>query len=396
MLLGSAGGGSFDLRLPAGWRPAVEWNTGDYAPGGAVEGAPLSVEAGGVRAHVELQPGEFRHVTATGTLSGYGTPLRVRATSDGQQVTGTVSNDLGVALHQVTVMVHNATVVIGTVPPRSERPFAVGSVLHAGMHAGLGSPPMMSAETEYWPRTGGNSYYGYSSAYGGPGKPTARPCQGFCPPGVAGAPAPSPDHADAINAPMWTAYSMSRPVPLRRAGAVNVVGWTRELASPLTLDGAGPVTRGRTALVARGAVEPDPAAPFDSVGARFEEVRGASMRQLDPDVDPVEALVVGPIHRMVVPPGMPAETIVIEPPHVYKRLAVSSAGGWKVTPETAGAIRYRLAPEDVVDGTVYFQVRRQDWETDSEHTDPYRGWRLRAAEAGEELTPAVPAAEAGG
>jgi hypothetical protein len=399
-LLGSAAGGTFDLRRPAGWRPAgpdAAMGMIVRGPGGPLPTASLSVEGGATRARAELASSEFRQITATGPLPGYGEPLRVQATSNGQAVTGTVTNESEVDLHQVTVMVHNATTVIGTVPARSARPFTMFGALHSASR-GMGGSIMTAPEAAFWPRTGSESpnVYTYGGAVAMPG--SMGPCRGGCLPNVPAAPLspPFPEHADAVNGPLWTEHLATRPLPLRRSGAVSVVGWTRELPSPLTLEGEGPLTHGRTGLVAQASINPDPAAPFDSVGVRLEQVRGTKMNDLDPEVDPVETLVLGPVYRLIVPPGVPPESIVVEPPLGYQRLAISAAGGWKVTPEVIGPLRYRLAPDDVVDGVVYLQVRLPDQLAVGDRTDPYLGWRIRAEVAGEELTTAVPAAQAGG
>jgi hypothetical protein len=385
-LVGSSGGGHVEVAMPGEWRPAFAF-TNMGGPGGAPAGAALTVEGGTTASRLELAPGEFREVTATGPLPGYGTPLRVQATGHGDQVTGTVTNGLDVALHQVTVMVHNSTVVVGTVAAHSQQPFtltgALGSMSTSGPGGGSQAP-----EVELWPST--NGYGGGPSAVYSSSSPAS--CLGWCAPAVSAPPRVS-GGGDAVNPPAWTTYTTTRSLPLRRPGVVNVVGWTNELPSPLTQTGGMPITHGRTALVARSSIDVAPDASFDPAALRFEQVRGTSMKDLDTAVDPVEPFVIGHVYRLVLPPGTDPASVVVEPPQQYHRLAIGTARGWKVTPEQGMPIRYRLAPEDVIDGVVYLQIRLPEFLTTGDHNDPYLGWRFVAAAPGDAVAPARLASE---
>jgi hypothetical protein len=276
-------------------------------------------------------------------------------------------------------MAHNTTTVIPTVGPHSQTPFTLTDAQAGGGRSNR------QPETNYWPA--GNqpgSGYGYSGpcvGCGGPLPPGARP--------PVTPPIPPAGTDTALNAPMWTAFVNDRPQTLRSPGTVNVVGWTRELPSPVTVNGTPP-RQGRTGLVARARIQPQ---PLDSVGVRFDQVRGTHMGGRDAAEDPVERFVVGPVYRVVLPAGVDPGSLVIEAPLQYHRLAVSSIGGWKVTPEQAEPIRYHLDPADVVDGAVYLSVRVSDAVAQGPTDEPYESWRFRPAEGGERTTPATLAAE---
>jgi hypothetical protein len=372
-LMGSAGGGDFELRAPDGWLPMGE-NLPNYGPRNQ-DTRPLTL---GGPTTAALGPGEFQSVGAAGPLAGYGTPLRISATSDGATITGTVTNDLGVTLHQVTVMAHNTTTVIPTVGPHSQTPFTLADAQASG---GRANP---HPETGYWPlgNQSNNGYYSYSCTNcGGPPVPGARP--------PVAPPMPPMGADNAVNGPMWSAFVNDRPESLRSSGTVNVVGWTRELPSPVTVNGQAP-RQGRTGLVARAPIRPQ---PLDSVGVRFDQVRGTHMGKRDPADDPVERFVVGPVYRVVLPAGVDPGSLVIEAPSQYHRIAVSSADGWKVTPEQGQPIHYRVDPADVVNGAVYLSVRVSDAVVQGPSDEPYESWRFRPAEVGERTTPATLAAE---
>ena len=364
-LVGSINGGHASVDMPAGWVADTDPTINDFGPAMTSAPPPLTTTASGVSAVMTLDPGEFTLVRSTGPVSGYDTALEVRATTDGSAVTGTVKNNLPVELTQATVLVHQTATVIGTIGPGEEKEFTVATPLKTGN----GSAPELSI----WPHSpadaAGNEGFGMDFAQA-------------CMPGPNGCnPMPQrPEDRDTdVNSAVWTGWSSAQQTSLRALGAVSVVGWTDDVASPLQLDGVRPIERGRTAFVAHANIE---VRVLDTIGARIEEVRDTDLRkELTTERD---LQVNGKLYRIILPAtvdGRPLDptTVTIRPPSGFHQIAVPGETEWTNVPVQDDRIEYHVKKTDVVAGVLYVRTRIGDQfaiSPDVEFSAPLKGWQI--------------------
>jgi hypothetical protein len=385
-LVGSIEGGPRVVRMPAGWspRPPQDTANGGYGPSSSAAVADLTVEPGATVARMDLSGGELRLVQARGPVSGYTDALVVEAATDGRSVTGTVTNRLPVALEQVTVMTGRATTMIGRVEPGASLPFSETGPLVDNLSN------YRLSETAWWPVSPEERRYGISSmTY------SSNPQSTVVPVSTAPPPPPRPMVDSPVNTALWASFANSWPESLRSPGVVSVVGWTSELPAPFTVEGEGPVRRGRTAVVARTGMA---VSALDSVGVRMEQVREADWgaRQAGAPVAPVDDLMgPGPVYRVVLPAtvgGQPLDpaSVVVHAPIDLHRIAVSSARGWKVTREQNDPIAVRLEPGDAPGGVLFVRIRSGDdiKQRPGTNAGPYWGWRFTVG-SGDPVVPAV-------
>jgi hypothetical protein len=379
-LIGSGDGGRATVHMPAGWAAERDTTDGRFSNSGQpATNAQVTPVAGGTVAHLDSLPGQFLIVRTGGPIPGFDDALQVRAGTDGHSVTGVVVNNLDVALQEVTVLVNNTTTPIGTIDAHGRLPFSVTGPL---LDANPRQPNTDVPEVDYWPTDEhGNRVF---TSVGGPftGTTNCNPC----PPTVPTPPAPRTVPDNVVNAPFWTSLARAKRIPTRVLGEVVAVGWTRTMPSPMTVEGATPLVKGRTGFVAHGDIAAD---RLDTIGVRFEQLRDTDLRHL-PDPAPVDSFVLGSLFRMVLPTtvaGQPIDPsqLVLEAPADLHRFAIASAAGWRVSPEQSSPLTYHLTAADVIDGAIYVRVRLPDEinQAPVNRAGPYLGWKLRGATPGE-------------
>ena len=380
VLVGSINGGRTELDLPAGWRPDPTSSQFINMRTGAAVSTPvpaITIEGGLSRAKLNLAPGQFDLVRTSGPVTGYDDALVVEATAEGQDIKGTVTNNLDIPLAEVVVFINNQSVDVGTVDAHADRTFTLSSAVqgwnsNGGQNfMGNGSPEMGT-----WP---------IATADLGTGRlimslPVPMACDNNgCHPQIGA----GQDDDTPVNMPQWSLYAGENARRLRQPTAVTVVGWTKGLAPPLTVDEDHAVTKGRTAVVAHGAVR---AAKLDSVGLGMEMLRDSDLRKDDERKgeprQPIEDLLNGPTFRFALPTApdgraIDPATIYLRAPVDLHRIAIHGADGWTISPETPDhGIAVQLTPADVVAGSVTVRVRASDHFNQRPGTNQglYSGW----------------------
>lgn len=358
-LVGSISGGTVALVHPEGWaidRPDAALNWGNPWGGGnpaaaAVTPALLS-RPGGSEATMNLDPGEFVLVESNGPAPLFDDALVVDARADGTTVTGTVRNNLAVALTEVSVLIGYASTSLDTLGPGEERSFTIDnarSIADAPFpeyHEWSVPPP----ENQNVMMNGGRAF---DVACGPNG---CMDMNGF------GGANPPVEPDSPVNPAAWSQYLGERGDALRSLDSVSVVGWSNEVDSPLTTGDGRAVERGRTALVARAPVS---VTALDSVGVRAQAVREVDFRKVEVGFD--DAIVNGTLYRIMLPTqigGQPLDptSVSIRFPAHLRSVLVWNDDSYTVVPEPGAGERivYRLAPDDVAAGVVFVRIRLQD------------------------------------
>jgi hypothetical protein len=297
-------------------------------------GQPVDIRAtdGGVSATTRPPAGGFGFLQSQGPVSGLGDGLVVTAESgDDGVVRGTVRNDLDVGLDDVAVMVgRNAIVEVGRLDVGDEQEFAIEEAT-----VWQGQP---ASERDVWPDEAGAGFGGGDViARIGPGGgavvverrrggfgderqvpvPDLAPDPAAPPPGRVAPetlppeepPLPQPPALPDLPAPeegimvdgrerpagggddepgeetvvmaAWSAVMRYAGWNYRPLGQAVAVGWTEELAPPVTATGSGSVERSRSAVVGRATVAPAGARVTDAAVVA-STVRGPLTQSADP------------------------------------------------------------------------------------------------------------------
>ncbi len=237
VLATSRGGGASGIETPPGWATlAPVTNPFMFFPGMETESPPpvtASAGAGGGTATVDLDPGAFDRVAATGAISRYADALEVTVTSNNDNtIHGTVRNNLDVALHEVAVFAGSMSVrSLDDLEPGEEVEFDLRGMSVASANTGQ-SPEMIAWSDEFSFNQGFDQF----------GRPIVAERVG-----------PRP----LVNAPLWVDFAQRALPLLRDRGLVVVAGWTDELEAPVTADSGDAIVSGRTVVVRRQAVEPE-------------------------------------------------------------------------------------------------------------------------------------------
>lgn len=229
-----------EISLPGAWTASANPTTALSRFSGSLSASSMDITRRGPAARLELGAGQFAVASAAGP-GGFSGQLTVTARSaeDGHAA-GNVRNEMPYALEQAAVFVGSSGVSLGRLEPGEERPWrlAAGERPARGDVHDIGHP-MEPAEFVVWAESTGR----------------------FGP----------IDHDSVVNFPLWqaTAGNLSTPRP---EGVAVAVGWTRQHAPALLVDGERRRPVGRTAVVARAPVEP--AGRITSSSVRTEVVRG--------------------------------------------------------------------------------------------------------------------------
>jgi hypothetical protein len=192
-----------------------------------------------------------------------------------------------------------------------------------------------------------------------------------------------------VNQPSWSLFASSNSRRIRQVNQVTAVGWTKDLPPPLTMSNDHVISRGRTAVVAHGRVT---VTKLDTIGLGMEQVRDSDLRQDDERKGEgarplIDSFVNGPTYRFTLPTradGSPIDPtqILVRAPVDLHRIVLLSSKGWKVSPVllTTG-VAFRLAPEDVIAGTVTVRILAGDHfqQRPLTATGPYVGWHFTEA-----------------
>lgn len=366
----SRSGADGEARFPAGW--SVEEGPGlsgaeigvavvPAMPGGDMPEPPagdggssgrVTVSPDATTGEIELDPGDFGVLTASGPLDADTSGLEVTATAaaDGS-LHGTVRNTTDVTLRQVIVLVGDRVWDGGTLEPGQEVEWQLGAAEGA---VGMGEPP-----EEPWREAIG---------WDGP-----------------------PDPNSPVNYELW-AQLRARMTDPYGPGWVTAAGWTRDWSPPV--DPGGELTAGRTVFTTRAPVAAEAGAvPADAV--RREFLRGREATELPPPPDPAadaagedgkaaepafddmafdEWSSSGAVARFVLPPDAdPATPLEVALPGAIARAEVWAGGRWVPLAEPADrpadiqdpydprAARFIGLPGgSVQDGAVYLRVEVYD------------------------------------
>lgn len=284
---GSDGRGSF----PSGWTAGGVDASPFIGPGQVQSAGNLAVrtDGDGIQATVPLAAGGF------GVLRGSGTEeldggLVVEARSVGDEVVGTVRNDLPFDIQELGVMLGRVTEKVGRLGAGETTEFTLD-----GQEVGPGRDVWSPPEAALWP---GAANFGAQ-----------------------------PDYDSVVNLALWNDVHMSLGPNARARGVVTAVGWTRALDTPAAIPGeSDPI--GRSAIVGRAPVVSEDGTIVPG-SAHRELVRAASAVEL-PD-DDVDVRVNGWIWRFALPAGSSLDqdlTVVV--PGYLGRVDVWDGSGWVV------------------------------------------------------------------
>jgi hypothetical protein len=292
----SRSGGDGGASFPAGWTASsVDNSQFGFGPGNGGGIADVAVTAGqdGSEATIPLAAGDFGVVRGTGPLDDTASGLTVEAASVGGGVSGSVTNTNDFTVESTGVFLGRAAERLGDLDPGETVEFQF-----EGNEFGL-RDPFFPAEAEVWPQESG---FGDGS---------------FQPGSV-------------VNLALLSEALMPLGPNGRPRGVVTVIGWTRDVRSPVDVSGGEP--SGRSAVIARANVT----AGADGLarGAAHREVlRGPDGIEL-PDDDRIDAPVQGLVWRFAVPPGTGPQPLTLVLPAYVPRIDVWDGTTWQTVDET--------------------------------------------------------------
>jgi hypothetical protein len=333
------GSGQVGVRVPdgAGARGTDQW---DGMGGTLVQSGVGDAQ----RLEAPADPGQavVLPVSGAGTSDWH---IDIEATSDGDDVVrGTFRHDLPVALHDVAVLAGGSDVLLGTVEPGAEVAFEVRNVdvLPIGR---LGASGWRDRTSEQ-----GFMMFG-GPGFGGPGFGDA----GFGMEGEIGNGAAIGGNGDSVAVQLgaWSRFEREEGLGFRSPANVRVVGWTRELAAPVTLRNGEAVKAGRTAVTAVAPVVPVDRVTTSSV--RRELVAGDAVRMDGFDANANANGNVAPgVMRFVLPPQQavaPGELRMTVPAWVRGVQLYVDGGGWVTVADGVGG-EVAVPPGAVRDGVI--------------------------------------------
>ena len=309
-LLHSSGGGRDSVSLPPGWSAVPSLTEGQRSVLDIVDGPAGSV------ASIKLDAGGFSMLGASGALPELDDALEVKAWSSATgRVTGVVTNNLPVDLHEVAVFADQAGMNVGTVPAGAAVEFD---------YSGRVANPFRGETIEFriWNDAISPDFFGDERPYD-----------------------PGP-----VNLGLWSELNHRWSLNSRRVGQVVVAAWTEELASPLDAE----VEAGRTLLVARDAIRPD-GGVISNVAVPRDIVRGPGA--LGSDFRIRDGWGSGAMFRFVLPENAHHEELVLAVPRGQRRIELWTGAEWRhVDLEANRRAVFRLPPESIDDGRVYVKA----------------------------------------
>ena len=324
----SRSGGNGRTLFPAGWTAGSVSDVfgGGFEFPGAGGGGALTITQGseGAESEQALAAGGFGVVRGTGPTSLEG-GLVVAARTEGEEVVGTVRNDLPWAVSRVAVFLGRAAEGLGTIAPGEEAAFSFN-----GVEAPNGDI-FSAGESEVW----------------------AEEIGMFGPPDV-----DSP-----VNLGLWNDTLAALGPNGRTRGTITAVGWTTGFTPPIDASGDD-VPGGRSAVIARAPVAAGADGTIARGGARREIIRGFDGVDLPDDDLPIN--VDGMVWRFALPAGA-AGPLQLDVPSYLPRTDVWDGTRWvpvddqfegdrPFDPFSVDMTRTRpvtIPPGAVIDGTVW-------------------------------------------
>lgn len=289
----SRAGADGRARFPEGWTAGGTDNSffGFAVSGGAGE---LAITASGGRTEgtVPLVAGGFGVLRGTGPVPAGDGGLVVEARSEGDAVVGTIRNDTGVRLEDVGIFLGRDTERVGTLEPGAEADFEI-----TGDEFGIGDPFSLP-EAQLWP-----AQVGFNAP---------------------------PDLDGVVNLALLNEATLALGPNARARGIVTVVGWSRDIASPVEVVGEGE-PRGRSAVIGRSPVAGE-AGGLAAGAAHRELLRGPEGVEV-PDID-IESRTEGAVWRFALPLGTGPMPLEIDIPGYIVRLEAWDGSAWQVVDRT--------------------------------------------------------------
>jgi hypothetical protein len=285
-------GGDGRTTFPAGWTASSV----DTIRFGAVEGTSdvaVSTTQAGSAARIPLAAGGFGSVRGTGPVPAADDRLVVEAASVDGAVSGTITNGHPFALSRVGVFVGRATDSIGEIGAGETVEFEIrGDELRLG-------DPFSPPEAAVWPAE-----------------------SGF---------ADRPVTDTVVNLALLDEALTPLGPNARPRGVVTVIGWTRELASPV--DSGGSTAPGRSAVITRAPVAASPG----------EVARGAARREIVRGPEGVEVFdadlpggIRGIIWQFDVPAGTGDVPLALAVPAYVPRIDAWDGTRWMTLDKSPG------------------------------------------------------------
>lgn len=312
----SRNGGPVSLNLPEQWRIApAEYNFGPSPSDGPT--TRVRTGAGRNRIDVDLAAGQFTTMSGRGPADAYvnGVSAAASAPTNGA-VSGSVTNNLSVELHEVVVFAGADGVNIGSIGPDVTVPFTFTA---AGRDR-FGEP----VEMRLWQNA-------MNGRFGPFGEPLASNVEAK------------------INISLWANYITENLGRSRPLGEVTIAGWTNDL--PSTMDSS--VESGRTLVVASAPIETQRGVLTD-VANRRTVLR--SPTQLDGGQPNFGAgFVLGSAWRFDVPADVDATTVGLHLPNQISKVELWVGNEWRTFEDTTSGL-YSLPPEAIRNGSLTAKI----------------------------------------
>lgn len=309
ILRSSRSGGTTTLELPPSWRPTIseEFRFGPNMGGGTTR---LVVDRNSMAS--DLDAGSFVLLSATGPAPDFEGALVATATSsENATITGTVTNNLDVALEEVVVFAPFMGTNIGTVGAGETVTFVLKG---AEANPRFGEPIDMSV----W----GNSFNRDFGPFG-----------------------PAPQNDTVVSMEIWANYMSANVGRVREPGTITVAGWTRGLASPLD----GSIDQGRTVVIARSDIEAV-GTPMTDMASRRTLLRGMEQTGFNQNFGP--GFTVTTAWRFDVPEGVDTTLLGLEVPQSVTELEVWNGTDW-IELEDVPVGMYELPAGAFIDGSLF-------------------------------------------
>jgi len=304
----SGGGGSMGIGFPAE-------HTAAQLPVRMGRAPTYTIGREGPTAELELGPGEFALAAASGRVDA-GDGLVVAARSEGDRISGTVTNSTAFDLSAVSVFVGKSFQQLGDIAAGAEKTFDLSS----------------SPTGDHWDLPGQQAWQQQNRFQNfGPSDPT--------------------DEGPVSYALWQAATSLAWGDPLS-TGRVLAAGWTRDYTPSLRLGDRSVRPQGRTLVLAHGDVE-YVSGPLDALDIRREEVRGKQFLGPEPGWDEVDATSGPLVMRFTLPRPAEAELVLVAPVGL-ESLDVWTGSEWRAVEvpqleqQPDGRFQIQPLPPDVV------------------------------------------------
>jgi hypothetical protein len=276
----SGGGGTMSIGFPTD-------TTAAQLPVRMRRAPTYTIGRDGPKAELDLGPGEFALAAASGRVD-VGDGLVVSARSEGDRISGTVTNSTPFELSAISVFVGKNFQQVGALAPGAEASFDVAA----------------SPIGDHWDMPGQKAWQQHNR-FGN-----------F-----------EPVDESPVSYALWqAATSLPWGEPLS-TGRVLVAGWTRDYTPTLRLGDRTVRPEGRTLVLAHGDVE-YVSGPLDALDVRREEVRGKQFLGPEPGWDEVDGSSGPLVMRFTLPRPAEAELVLVAPVGLQS-LDVWTGSAWR-------------------------------------------------------------------